>query len=217
MMLETRKKDLIDMSLGVFAAFWGVSFLFVITPGVDWAYAISAGMSGRVVVPAVVGMLLGHLLATLVVAAGVGALFAQSSITLSVVTFVGAAYLFWIGSNMILHPPAPPAGDAQKTRSWGYWAIKGIGVSGLNPKVFLLFLALLPQFTDPRGHWPVALQIMALGFIHVVSCGIVYLLVGFSAQAVVHTRPRAAQAVSRASGVAMVMISLLLLAEPFLN
>ena len=28
-------------------------------------------------------------------------------------------------------------------------AAKGAGISGLNPKVFLLFLALLPQFTDP--------------------------------------------------------------------
>ncbi len=34
-------------------AFWAVSFLFVITPGADWAYAISAGLRGHTVVPAV--------------------------------------------------------------------------------------------------------------------------------------------------------------------
>ena len=45
--------------------------LFVITPGVDWAYAISAGTRHRAaVVPAVTGMLAGHLTATVVVAAG---------------------------------------------------------------------------------------------------------------------------------------------------
>ena len=201
------------MSFGVFAAFWAVSFLFVITPGVDWAYAISAGMSGRVVVPAVAGMLLGHLLATIVVAAGVGAVVAKSPMALTVVTFVGAAYLLWIGSNMIARPSVPRAGDTHVLRSWGHWTIKGVGVSGLNPKVFLLFLALLPQFTDPAARWPVALQIIALGLIHIFSCGVVYLLVGFSSQAVLQTRPRAAQAVSRASGVAMVVIALLLLAE----
>ena len=201
------------MSLGVFAAFWAVSFLFVITPGVDWAYAISAGMSGRVVVPAVAGMLLGHLLATIVVAAGVGAIVAKSPMALTVVTFVGAAYLLWLGGNMIARPSVPRAGDTQDSRSWGHWTIKGVGVSGLNPKVFLLFLALLPQFTDPAARWPVALQIIALGVVHVFSCGVVYLLVGFSSQAVLQTRPRAAQAVSRASGVAMVVIAMLLLAE----
>ena len=31
------------MTLALVAAFWAVSILFVITPGVDWAYAISAG------------------------------------------------------------------------------------------------------------------------------------------------------------------------------
>ena len=201
------------MSFGVFVAFWAVSFLFVITPGVDWAYAISAGMRGRVVVPAVAGMLLGHLLATIVVAAGVGAIVAKSQMVLTVVTIVGAAYLLWLGGNMIARPSVPRAGDTQRSCSWGHWAIKGVGVSGLNPKVFLLFLALLPQFTDPAAGWPVALQIIALGLVHIFSCGVVYLLVGFSSQAVLQTRPRAAQAVSRTSGVAMVVIATLLLAE----
>ena len=60
------------MTLSVLAAFWAVSFLFIITPGADWAYAISAGMRGRWVTPAVAGLLSGHLLATIIVAAGVG-------------------------------------------------------------------------------------------------------------------------------------------------
>lgn len=65
------------MEPSMLAAFWAVSLLFVITPGADWAYAISAGLNGRVVIPAVSGLLSGHLLATLVVAAGVGGLVAR--------------------------------------------------------------------------------------------------------------------------------------------
>ena len=61
------------MTLHIVAAFWAVSFLFIITPGADWAYAISAGMRERRVAPAVAGLLSGHVLATLIVAAGVGA------------------------------------------------------------------------------------------------------------------------------------------------
>lgn len=205
------------MSFGVFSAFWAVSFLFVITPGVDWAYAISAGLRGRVVVPAVAGMLLGHLLATIVVAAGVGTAASKSPMTLAIVTVAGAAYLLWLGGNMIAHPSVPQAGDAQPPRSWARWAVKGVGVSGLNPKVFLLFMALLPQFIDPSGNWPVELQIIALGLVHIVSCGMVYLLVGFCSQAVLQTRPKAAQAISRIAGSAMVAIAISLFVEQALH
>ena len=62
------------MSLNIMIAFWGVSILFVMTPGIDWAYAISSGIQGKRVLPAVTGLLTGHLMAALIVAAGVGTL-----------------------------------------------------------------------------------------------------------------------------------------------
>lgn len=204
------------MTLSIFAAFWAVSFLFVITPGVDWAYAISAGLAGRVVVPAVTGLLLGHLLATVIVAAGVGGLVASNPVALSVLTIAGATYLLWLGVNMLRHPSVPRAGEVEQSDSWTRWTIKGLCVSGLNPKVFLLFLALLPQFTDPLASWSVPMQIVALGLIHAFSCGVVYLLVGFSSRAILRSRPLAAQIVSRISGAAMTIIALILIAEQVL-
>lgn len=203
------------MTVSILAAFWAVSFLFVITPGVDWAYVISAGIRGRWVVPAVAGLLAGHLLATLIVAAGAGALLASNPAALSVMTMVGAAYLLWMGVNMLCNPSTPAAGE-EKAESWSRWMLRGFCVSGLNPKVFLLFLALLPQFTDPLSNWPVATQIIALGLLHLVSCGIIYLLVGYSARSVLQTRPAAARTVSRLSGVAMIAIAALLLGERLL-
>lgn len=205
------------MTLSVFAAFWAVSFLFVITPGADWAYAISAGLFGRVVMPAVTGLLLGHLVATLVVAAGVGGLVASNPVALSVLTVGGAAYLLWLGINMLLHPSVPRAGQTQQSGSWARWTFKGVCVSGLNPKVFLLFLALLPQFTDPTASWPVPMQIIALGLLHAFSCGVVYLLVGFGSRVVLQARPVAAQVVSRLSGAIMIIIAALLLIEQILR
>lgn len=64
------------MEMSLIASFWVVSFLLIMTPGADWAYAISAGINGRRVVPAVMGLMSGHLLATIVVVAGVGVLIA---------------------------------------------------------------------------------------------------------------------------------------------
>jgi len=201
------------MPVSIVAAFWAVSILFVITPGVDWAYVIAAGMQGRVVVPAVAGLLFGHLTATLVVAAGVGALVASMPAMLTTLTVIGAAYLLWVGINMLRHPATPSAASMTTTPSRRRWAIKGACVSGLNPKVFLLFLALLPQFTDKTAAWSIPVQILALGLIHIFSCTVVYLCVGFSAQAILQTRPRAARLVSRFSGAAMILIAVLLIAE----
>lgn len=93
------------MDTGLLVAFWVVSFSLVMTPGADWAYAISAGLRERVLVPAVSGMLLGYLAITLVVAAGVGALVASVPGILVALTLVGAAYLLWLGVNVLLHPP----------------------------------------------------------------------------------------------------------------
>lgn len=193
-------------------AFWAVSFLFVITPGADWAYAISAGLRGGNVVPAVLGMLSGHVLATLIVAAGVGGLLVKIPYALLTLTLMGAAYLLWLGLNMLLKPSIPTQGNGADDEGWMTWAVKGLCVSGLNPKV-LLFLALLPQFTDSAAAWPLAVQIVALGLIHAFSCGVVYLAVGYGARAVLTSRPGAALNVSRVSGAAMIVIAVVLAAE----
>ena len=203
------------MAISVLTAFWAVSLLFVITPGADWAYAISAGMRGRWVMPAVAGMLSGHLLATLVVAAGVGSLVAGHPLALMLLTLAGCTYLLWLGGNLLLSPAVPQAGQGGVGDSGSRWAFKGFCVSGLNPKVFLLFLALLPQFTDPQSSWPVPLQIVLLGLVHLCSSLVVYTLVGYGAKRVLGSRPGAARMVGRLSGVTMIVVAMLLVVGQF--
>jgi len=203
------------VAISVLTAFWAVSLLFVITPGADWAYAISAGMRGRWVMPAVAGMLSGHLLATLVVAAGVGSLMAGHPLALMLLTLAGCTYLLWLGGNLLLRPAVPQAGQGGVGDSGSRWAFKGFCVSGLNPKVFLLFLALLPQFTDPQSSWPVPLQIVLLGLVHLCSSLVVYTLVGYGAKLVLGSRPGAARMVGRLSGVAMIVVAMLLVVGQF--
>lgn len=200
------------MEMSIVSGFWLVSFLLIMTPGADWAYTISAGINGRRVLPAVMGLMSGHLLATLIVVAGVGVLIAGHPLALSALTVAGAFYLLWLGISLLRHPAAPEKAHALDG-SWNQWAVKGLCISGLNPKVFLLFLALLPQFTDPKGSWPIAMQMSALGVMHLVTCTLVYLLVGYGARAVLTTRPQAARLVSRASGAIMVAIAVALLVE----
>jgi threonine/homoserine/homoserine lactone efflux protein len=222
------------MAVGAALGFWAMSALLVLVPGADWAYVIAAGLRDRAVWPAVSGLLLGYLALTAVVAAGVAASVARTPAVLTVLTFVGAGYLIWLGAGVLARPPAIPlrAADAAGRRapvrpgpglargsvalrpgSAGRAVVRGFGVSGLNPKGLLLFLALLPQFTDPRGNWPVAAQIGLLGALHTANCGAGYLGVGVLARSVLRSRPDAARLTTRLSGVAMVMLGIALLAE----
>ena len=79
-------------------------------------------------------------------------------------------------------------------------AAKGAGVSGLNPKALLLFLAFLPQFLTHGAAWPFAAQIALLGLVHTANCAVVYTSVGATAGRVLRARPAAATAVNRATG-----------------
>ncbi|GAB3239871.1 LysE family translocator [Kineosporia babensis] len=201
------------MALGMIAAFWAVSVLLVLTPGADWAYAITAGLRYRSVLPAVSGLLAGYLLITVVVAAGAAAVITSTPGALTVLTLAGAGYLAYLGITTILNPPVPQAHNSTENTSTLSQVARGTMISGLNPKALLLFLALLPQFTDPSAAWPLTIQLIALGGLHMLMCAIVYTGVGTSSRALLRARPAAAKIVARCSGVAMTAISIGLLAE----
>ncbi|MEV5872021.1 LysE family transporter [Streptomyces tendae] len=197
-------------------AFWSVSFLLVLVPGADWAYAITAGLRHRSVLPAVGGMLSGYVLLTAVVAAGLATAVAGSPTVLTVLTGAGAAYLIWLGATTLARPAAPRAGAGGEEGGSGSWvgrAVRGLGISGLNPKALLLFLALLPQFAARDADWPFAAQIVALGLVHTANCAVVYTGVGTTARRILGARPAVATAVSRFSGAAMILVGALLLLE----
>lgn len=203
------------MEASALIAFWSISLLFVVTPGADWAYAISAGLKDNAAVPAVSGLLAGHLAATLVVAAGVGVLIAGIPHALTILTIIGALYLMWLGIGMVMHPAEVVADDEAGQNSWQSWAARGFGVSGLNPKVFLLFLAVLPQFSNLNAAWPVSVQLGLLGLLHVVNCAAVYAAVAGGANLLLRSRPNAARIVGRVSGIVMMLVSLVLVFEQF--
>jgi threonine/homoserine/homoserine lactone efflux protein len=205
------------MAASSVAAFWAVSFLLIIVPGADWAFTISAGLKGGSALPAVSGIVVGYAGMTIVVAAGVGALVARSPGILTALTLVGGLYLMWHGTRTFARPSVPGAppdavADARGPTNRAT-LVKGAGVSGLNPKGLLLFLALLPQFTNPDWSWPLAVQLGFLGLVFMITCAVFYLCLGSFARKILRDRPAAARAVSRLSGAAMIVIGALLIAE----
>jgi threonine/homoserine/homoserine lactone efflux protein len=145
------------MAASSIAAFWVVSSLLIMVPGADWAYTIGAGLRGHPVLAAVGGIVLGYAAMTIVVAAGVGALVARSPALLAALTIVGGLYLMWHGATTMARPSAQSApasnGEAANrsapARTGQATLLRGVGVSALNPKGLLLFLALLPAVHQP--------------------------------------------------------------------
>jgi threonine/homoserine/homoserine lactone efflux protein len=204
------------MAASSVAAFWVIAVLLIIVPGPDWAFTISAGLRGGSVLAAVGGLAIGYATISGVVAAGVGAVVARTPAVLTALTVAGGLYLMWHGARTAAQRAAPAtaaATGAAPASSNRALLVRGIGVSGLNPKGLLVLLALLPQFASPHGSWPLSAQLGLLGLVFTLSCALFYLALGSSARRVLHTRPRAAAAISRLSGAAMLVIGALLLAE----
>lgn len=201
------------MRPGAVATFLTIDVVLVLTPGPDWAYVIAVGLREGIVLPAVAGIVAGYVALTVAVAAGLAVLIVTSPGALTAVTLVGAAYLIWLGASVVSRlsdsrSTAPMAGGGLL----GVVA-RGAATSGLNPKALLLFVAVLPQFVDRHGGVPVAAQIGVLGAIHTANCAVAYLGLGTVARNTLVSRPSAAHAVTRASGVAMIVLGVLLLVE----
>jgi threonine/homoserine/homoserine lactone efflux protein len=193
--------------------FWAVAVVLIVVPGPDWAFVLATGGRERTILPAVGGLMTGYCVLTAVVAAGVGPVVAGSASALTVLTAAGSGYLVLLGTALLRQPGQK--GDAPDTRPGAVSSLlaRGVAVSGLNPKGLLMFLAVLPQFTDRHGPWPMPAQLAALGLIFVASCGVFYLALGFGARAIVITRPGAGRTLSRVSGAAMIAVGVVLVVE----
>ena len=199
------------MAAGTVLAFWAVALVLIVVPGPDWAFTLSAGLRGRSVLPAVGGLVLGYAAITTIVAVGVGAIVARSPAILTSLSVIGGAYLTWQGA-MSFFNPATPSTDMPTGSAWSTF-VRGFGVSGLNPKGLLIFLALLPQFTDPDMTWPISVQIGILGLLFTVTCALFYTCLGSVTRFVLRARPAAARVVGRVSGAAMIAIGITLIVE----
>ena len=208
---------ILDMTASSIMGFWAVAALLVVAPGADWAFTLSATLRGNAIAPAVGGLVTGYAGMTAAVAAGIGALVAGSAAALTAITVIGGTYLVWLGIRTLRNPSSPVADVRTPNRTNRDTYLEGIGVSGLNPKGLLIFVALLPQFTNPQSRWPLAAQMIVLGLTFTLTCAGFYALLGSFARAALLTRPASARLVSRLSGGGMVTIGTLLVGDRLLN
>jgi threonine/homoserine/homoserine lactone efflux protein len=153
-------------------AFTFAATLLTLTPGLDTALILrTAAVEGRKqAFKAALGINTGCLLWGAMVAFGLGALIAVSELAYNILKYCGAAYLCWLGLNMLLRPRgALTTGNEAQTKAQN-WFIKGMLGNVLNPKVGIFYVSFLPQFI-PHGQ-PLIAWTFGLVMIHVVlgSC-----------------------------------------------
>lgn len=206
------------MDAALILTFWGAAALLMLVPGPDWAFILGVGASGRRVIPSVLGLMIGYTLMTGLVSLGLAALLAAVPQAMNAITVIGAAYLVYLGVSGLLrkaHTPnqlANPGQLAAPERAWRPM-LQGIGVSSLNPKGLLVFVALLPQFTDPSGAWSMPLQLAVLGLAFVATCGVFYVGLGYGARRILGSHPCLSAITAKISSAVMILLGGVLLAE----
>lgn len=153
-------------------------FLLNVTPGPDTAYIVgrSVAQGRRAGLMSALGISAGCCVHSLACAFGLTALLAASATAFTVIKFVGALYLVYLGVRLIFTKPDKPAADAANpaasqgaatARPLRQLFLQGFWTNVLNPKVVLFFVSFFPQFVVPGSDQKVV-AFLTLGVVFVV-------------------------------------------------
>lgn len=187
------------------AVFVVSGLLLNLTPGQDTLYIVGRSVSQgrRAGLFSVLGIVSGSVIHTFAAAFGLSAILATSAQAFVAVKLAGAAYLVYLGIQMLRERPAD-VGTAPAFAPERCWAVYRAGVltNVLNPKVALFFLAFLPQFVAPTAESRV-LSFLFLGGVFIFNGTLWCLVLVWGASAMsrrLRERPSSGQFLKRATG-----------------
>jgi len=148
------------------AAYIAAASLLTVTPGLDTALVLRTITSGspRQAALAGLGIATGCFAWATLVAFGLGALLTVSHLAYTILRWVGAAYLLWVGYKMLRYPRRTFLTQTPSTQRNRTAFATGTLTNLLNPKVGVFYVSFLPQFV-PQGV-AVGPYILMLGAIH---------------------------------------------------
>lgn len=126
--------------------------LLNITPGNDTIFILSRSMAQgkKAGFMSVLGIATGSLIHTTLAAFGLSMIIAKSILVFSIIKYAGAAYLLYIGYQMLTDKTSLNTDTSFSEKSINLKKIyrDGVITNVLNPKVALFFISFLPQFID---------------------------------------------------------------------
>jgi threonine/homoserine/homoserine lactone efflux protein len=192
-------------------AFFFAALVLAVTPGPGIAYVVARTAAGGRAegLASCAGTGLGGMLHVIAAALGLSLLLAQSAMAFTVVKYVGAAYLVYLGVRLLLAGTAPSAQVGVSGGGARRALLEGVIVEALNVKTALFFLAFLPQFLAP-GAAPV-LQLVIMGSVCVALNTLVDVFAVFGAARLLQSAAsaqRRARCLGRISGITLVGLGL---------
>jgi threonine/homoserine/homoserine lactone efflux protein len=143
----------VPIDLHLLALFTVATLIAMVVPGPDMLFVLGCGMRGgpRAGLLATAGVAVSEAIHVLLAAAGLAAVLSAVPIAYTVVRIVGAAYLIYLGVEMIRKRGGDTA-DAPGLRGRRAF-VHGVTTNLLNPKMVTFTIAFLPQFINPAlGH-----------------------------------------------------------------
>jgi len=139
------------MPIETWLAFVAASAVLLVIPGPTILLVVSyaLGQGRRVALPVAAGVALGDFTAMTLSMLGLGALLATSATLFTVLKWIGAGYLIWLGIKLWRAGGTPLIGEARTGGSSLRMLLHAWIVTALNPKSLTFFVAFLPQFLDP--------------------------------------------------------------------
>jgi RhtB (resistance to homoserine/threonine) family protein len=146
--------------------FFSAALALNLSPGPDLIYILSRSIAHgrRVGLASVAGVCTGAFVHVLAASIGLSAILATSATAFTLVKYVGAAYLIYMGVKSLRSAGAEFSSAKDTETDVSLWRAfrQGVLIDVLNPKVAVFFMAFLPQFVKP-GHGGESLQLVMLG------------------------------------------------------
>ncbi|MEZ5591399.1 MAG: LysE family translocator [Gammaproteobacteria bacterium] len=144
-----------------------LGFVFIPGPAVLLTLARASSSGARIGLATGLGIAVGDILHTLLTVVGISAVILASALLFSIVKYLGAAYLVYLGLKAIFEKTDSAVPGTKHVLDTTTAFRQAIIIEFLNPKSAMFFLAFLPQFVNPENG-SVALQLITLGLLFVL-------------------------------------------------
>lgn len=124
--------------------------------------ALRFGMRGTF--GGILGIAFGALVVAAISATSLGVLLATSALAFTILKFIGAAYLIYLGLRLWRAPPFKFAEQSAHEASFRRRFLEGISLQLSNPKAIFFFLSVFPQFIDPGINYSVQFATLVLTY-----------------------------------------------------
>ena len=191
----------------VYSLFFFMAAATVLSPGpgvvMTLTNALRYGMRGTL--GGILGIAFGALVVAAISATSLGILLATSALAFTILKFVGAAYLVYLGVRLWRSPPIKLVVQSAHSAGFGKRFVEGVSLQLTNPKAIFFFLSMYPQFIVPERNYAFQFAVLVLTYSALVV--VIHCVYAFFARRAKNwlTSGQGSRAINRTAGATFVL------------